>query len=55
MLITGDEEGVAINGTKPVLDWMKQQGEKLDACVVGEPTNPTPPGRDGEDRAARQL
>jgi succinyl-diaminopimelate desuccinylase len=41
MLITGDEEGVAINGTKPVLDWMKQQGEKLDACVVGEPTNPT--------------
>jgi succinyl-diaminopimelate desuccinylase len=40
MLITGDEEGIAINGTKPVLDWMKQQGEKLDACLVGEPTNP---------------
>ena len=41
MLITGDEEGVAVNGTKPVLEWMLQMGEKLDACVVGEPTNPT--------------
>jgi succinyl-diaminopimelate desuccinylase len=41
MLITGDEEGVAVNGTKPVLEWMQQRGEKLDACVVGEPTNPT--------------
>ena len=41
LLITGDEEGVAVNGTKPVLEWMKEKGEKLDACVVGEPTNPT--------------
>jgi succinyl-diaminopimelate desuccinylase len=41
LLITGDEEGVAINGTKPVLEWMKAKGEKLDACLVGEPTNPT--------------
>jgi succinyl-diaminopimelate desuccinylase len=41
LLITGDEEGPAINGTKPVLDWMKRQGETLDACIVGEPTNPT--------------
>ncbi|HVM85285.1 MAG TPA: succinyl-diaminopimelate desuccinylase [Candidatus Binatia bacterium] len=41
LLITGDEEGVAINGTKPVLHWMQQRGEKLDACLVGEPTNPT--------------
>jgi succinyl-diaminopimelate desuccinylase len=40
-LITGDEEGVAVNGTKPVLEWMKSKGEKLDACLVGEPTNPT--------------
>ncbi|AWK86334.1 succinyl-diaminopimelate desuccinylase [Azospirillum thermophilum] len=40
LLITGDEEGVAINGTKKVLDWLKQRGERLDACVVGEPTNP---------------
>ncbi len=41
LLITGDEEGPAINGTKPVLDWLVAQGEKLDACLVGEPTNPT--------------
>lgn len=39
-LITGDEEGPAINGTKKVLDWLAERGEKLDACVVGEPTNP---------------
>ena len=41
LLITGDEEGVAVNGTKPVLEWMKDKGERLDACLVGEPTNPT--------------
>ena len=41
LLITGDEEGVAVNGTRPVLEWMKRNGEKLDACLVGEPTNPT--------------
>ncbi|WP_395019744.1 succinyl-diaminopimelate desuccinylase [Dongia sp.] len=41
LLITGDEEGVAVNGTKPVLEWMQKKGEKLDACLVGEPTNPT--------------
>ena len=40
LLITGDEEGPAINGTVKVLDWLKQRGEALDACVVGEPTNP---------------
>ncbi|HEY0836200.1 MAG TPA: succinyl-diaminopimelate desuccinylase [Azospirillum sp.] len=40
LLITGDEEGVAINGTKKVLDWMRANGERIDACVVGEPTNP---------------
>lgn len=38
-LITGDEEGPAINGTVKVLDWMKDQGEVMDACIVGEPTN----------------
>src|SRR5205823_10689127 len=38
-LITGDEEGVAVNGTKKVLDWLRQRGEVLDACVVGEPTS----------------
>ncbi len=38
-LITGDEEGVAVNGTKKVLAWLREQGEILDACVVGEPTS----------------
>ena len=41
LLITGDEEGVAINGTKKVLEWLKARGETLDACVVGEPTSAT--------------
>lgn len=40
LLITGDEEGPAINGTVKVLDWLKQRGEKLDVCIVGEPSNP---------------
>ena len=41
LLITGDEEGDAVNGTVKMLDKLKRRGEKLDACVVGEPTNPT--------------
>ena len=40
-LITGDEEGVAINGTRKVLDWLAKRGEVIDACVVGEPTSAT--------------
>ena len=40
LLITGDEEGPAVNGTRKVLDWLGTQGETLDACLVGEPTNP---------------
>jgi succinyl-diaminopimelate desuccinylase len=40
LLITGDEEGVAINGTTKMLGWLAERGERLDACVVGEPTNP---------------
>ena len=40
-LITGDEEGPSVNGTKKVLGWMEEQGEKIDACLVGEPTNVT--------------
>jgi succinyl-diaminopimelate desuccinylase len=40
-LITGDEEGDAINGTVKVLDWLKARGEKIDVCVVGEPTSQT--------------
>jgi succinyl-diaminopimelate desuccinylase len=39
LLITGDEEGISINGTKKVLDWLNSRGESLDACIVGEPTN----------------
>jgi succinyl-diaminopimelate desuccinylase len=39
-LITGDEEGPSINGTMKVLDWMVEKGERMDACVVGEPSNP---------------
>ena len=40
LLITGDEEGPAIDGTVRVLDWLSERGERLDACLVGEPTNP---------------
>jgi succinyl-diaminopimelate desuccinylase len=40
LLITGDEEGLAINGTPKVLKWLTDRGEVLDACLVGEPTNP---------------
>jgi succinyl-diaminopimelate desuccinylase len=39
LVITGDEEGPSINGTRKVLTWMKEQGERPDHCVVGEPTN----------------
>ncbi|MBI2236177.1 MAG: succinyl-diaminopimelate desuccinylase [Magnetospirillum sp.] len=40
LLITGDEEGPAIDGTVTVLDWLEARGERLDVCLVGEPTNP---------------
>ncbi|WP_079212220.1 succinyl-diaminopimelate desuccinylase [Brucella pituitosa] len=39
-LITGDEEGPAINGTEKLLQWAKDRGETWDASLVGEPTNP---------------
>ena len=39
-LITGDEEGYAINGTKKVVEYLKRKKEKIDFCIVGEPTNP---------------
>ncbi len=39
LLITGDEEGPAINGTPKILAWLKERGETLDHCVVGEPTS----------------
>ena len=40
LLITGDEEGVAINGTKKVVEYLKKKKEKINFCIVGEPTNP---------------
>lgn len=40
MVITGDEEGVAKDGTVALLDWMRKNGEALDHCLVGEPTCP---------------
>ena len=39
LLITGDEEGIAINGTKRVVEYLKRKKEKIDFCLVGEPTN----------------
>ena len=39
-LITGDEEGAAINGTKKVVEYLKKKKEKINFCIVGEPTNP---------------
>jgi succinyl-diaminopimelate desuccinylase len=39
LLITGDEEGDSINGTEPMLRWLKANGERIDHCLVGEPTN----------------
>ena len=39
-LITGDEEGPAVNGTVKLIEWAKARGEVFSACVLGEPTNP---------------
>ena len=41
LLITGDEEGAGVDGTKRVLEWLTARGEALDACLVGEPTSAT--------------
>jgi succinyl-diaminopimelate desuccinylase len=40
LLITGDEEGPSVNGTRPMLQALSAEGETFDACLVGEPTNP---------------
>ena len=40
LLITGDEEGDAINGTRKVVEYLKKKREKINFCLVGEPTNP---------------
>ena len=39
LLITGDEEGDAVNGTRKVLEWMKDKGERIGHCIVGEPSS----------------
>ena len=39
LLITGDEEGASIDGTVAILDWMRENGEGADFCLVGEPTS----------------
>jgi succinyl-diaminopimelate desuccinylase len=41
LIITGDEEGDAVNGTAKMIDWMRDNGHVPDMCVVGEPTNPS--------------
>jgi succinyl-diaminopimelate desuccinylase len=38
-LITGDEEGIAVNGTIKLLKWAADQGEKFDHCILAEPSN----------------
>ena len=40
LTITGDEEGDAVDGTAALLDWMDREGERMDVCLVGEPTCP---------------
>ena len=40
LLITGDEEGIAMNGTKRLIKYLKRKREKINFCIVGEPTNP---------------
>jgi succinyl-diaminopimelate desuccinylase len=44
-LITGDEEGDAINGTKKMLQWMEKNNHKMSHCLVGEPTSPEKTGQ----------
>ena len=45
LLITGDEEGIAINGTKKVVEYLRRKREKINFCLVGEPTNPSKLGQ----------
>lgn len=40
LTVTGDEEGPSRDGTTAILDWMAANGERMDACIVGEPSNP---------------
>ena len=40
LTITGDEEGSSRDGTIALMDWMRETGERMDVCIVGEPSNP---------------
>ena len=40
LIITGDEEGIAVNGTRKVVEYLKKKKEKINFCLIGEPTNP---------------
>ncbi|WP_111430114.1 succinyl-diaminopimelate desuccinylase [Rhodobacteraceae bacterium DSL-40] len=40
IMVTGDEEGEGVDGTEAILEWMERSGEKVDHCLVGEPTCP---------------
>lgn len=40
LMITGDEEGPGKDGTRALLDWMDDHGQRMDVCIVGEPSNP---------------
>ncbi|SCY49238.1 succinyl-diaminopimelate desuccinylase [Paracoccus tibetensis] len=40
LTITGDEEGPSKDGTTAILDWMERNGERMEVCIVGEPSNP---------------
>jgi succinyl-diaminopimelate desuccinylase len=51
--ITGDEEGPGRDGTIAILDWMAGTGERMDVCIVGEPTSRVGHRRHDQDRAAR--
>ena len=42
--LTGDEEGESVDGTRAILDWMAEAGERMDHCLVGEPTCPVEMG-----------
>ncbi len=44
LTITGDEEDIATDGTVALLDWMAANGERMDHCLVGEPTSPNTMG-----------
>ena len=44
LAITGDEEAEAVDGTVALLDWMEAKGERIDHCLVGEPTSPNTMG-----------